>query len=39
MKTFKETIYFNRDKEDNWDIVDKAEELGFKNYNDLCYLG
>lgn len=39
MKTFKETIHFNREKEDNWDIVDQAMELGFKNARDLSYLG
>lgn len=39
MKTFKETIYFNREKEDNWEIVDQAMELGFKNARNLPHLG
>lgn len=39
MKNFEETIYFHREKEDNWDIIDKCESLGFKNADDLAYLG
>jgi hypothetical protein len=39
MKSFKETIYFHREKEDNWGIRDKAEELGFKCDKQLSYLG
>lgn len=38
MKSFEETIYFHREKEENWDIIEKAEELGFENANDLDYL-
>lgn len=36
---FEETIYFNREKEDNWGIEAKATELGFKNPEKLVYLG
>lgn len=39
MKSFEQTIYLNREKEENWDIVDQAEELGFTNAQDLLYLG
>ena len=47
MDSFKETIYFYREKEDNWDIVDRVKELGFfqnipiynKSVDDLKYLG
>lgn len=31
MKSFIEKIYFGRDKEENWDIEEKAECRGFKN--------
>lgn len=39
MKSFKETIYFNREKESNWDIRNKAKNLKFENFDDLSYLG
>ena len=40
MKTFKEMIYFNREKEENWDIMDKAKRLEFKgDIKNLSYLG
>lgn len=39
MKSFKERVYFNRSKEDNWDIEGKAEDLGFQNIDKLRYLG
>jgi virulence-associated protein VapD len=39
MKSFKETIYFNREKESNWDIEEKAANKGFKNSKDIVYLG
>ena len=39
VKSFEEIIYFNRSKEENWDIEEKAEKLGFKNLEDLVYLG
>lgn len=40
MKSFVNTIYFNREKEDNWDIVDKAEDLGFTcDTRDFLYTG
>lgn len=39
MKSFVEIIDFHRDKEDNWEIEEKAESLGFKNSEDLLYLG
>ena len=39
MKKFKEEISFTRDKEDNWEIENKAKELGFSNPEDLAYLG
>lgn len=32
-------ISLNRQKQDNWGIVDEATELGYKNSNDLTYLG
>ena len=39
MKTFKETIYFHREKESNWEIEEKAHELGFSKSDDIVYLG
>ncbi|NFC67286.1 hypothetical protein EXN48_14555 [Clostridium botulinum] len=39
MKSFIEKIYFGRDKEENWDIEEKAERRGFKNSEKLVYLG
>ena len=39
MKKFIETIYFNRDKEDNWDIERKAKKLKFENPEAVVYLG
>lgn len=39
MKSFKETVYFGREKEENWDIQRKAEKLGFENSRNLVYLG
>lgn len=40
MKSFVDTIYFNREKEDNWGIVDKAEDLGFTcDTRDFLYTG
>jgi hypothetical protein len=40
-KSFIEKVYIHRQKEDNWDIVDRAVELGFNKTiaNDLVYLG
>lgn len=38
MKSFIETIHFNRCKEDNWVVKNKANELGFKS-DELSYLG
>jgi hypothetical protein len=29
MKSIKETIYFHREKSENWELEAKAEELGF----------
>lgn len=39
VKSFEEDICFYRSREDNWDIQDTAEEVGFKNVGDLRYLG
>lgn len=39
VKSFREKIYFHRDKEDNWDLEDKAERLGFKEPRELAFLG
>lgn len=39
MKSFVEKVYFNRGKEENWDIESKGEELGFERPSDLVYLG
>jgi hypothetical protein len=39
MRSFKTTIYFNREKESNYEVVDQADELGFKNPEKLKYLG
>jgi len=39
MKSFKETVYFNRGKEENWDIEKKGEKLGFEDSSGLVYLG
>ena len=35
---FFEHLGFSRGKEDNWDIEEKAEKLGFKNSASLVYL-
>lgn len=34
-------VYFHRDKEDNWDIQEEAESVGFsvQHVKDLAYLG
>lgn len=39
MKSFIETIYFNREKEENWDIEERAENKGFENSEKMGYLG
>lgn len=39
MKSFIETIYFNREKEENWSVCNRAEELCFKNPRDMIWLG
>ena len=40
MKSFKETIYFNREKEENFGIVEEAVQLGFTNdTRDFLYIG
>lgn len=39
MKKFIETIYFNRDKEENWGIERKAKKLKFENPEAVVYLG
>lgn len=39
MKSFKTEIYFHREKEENWNICSEAEVMGFKNSDDLVYLG
>lgn len=39
MKKFINTIYFNRGKEENWDIEEQARNEGFKNSEDTVYLG
>lgn len=39
MDKITKTIYFNRDKEDNWDIEKKAKKLGWKNSEDALYIG
>lgn len=39
MDSFKIDVSIHRDKEDNWDIVDKAKEKRFANTDNLKYLG
>lgn len=39
MKSFKKKIYAHRSKEDNRDIIKRAEQLKFTNISDLYYLG
>ena len=39
MQSFKKTIYFNRGKEENWDIVKKATKLKYENPDKFLYLG
>lgn len=39
MKTILCTLYFNREKEDNWDLEEVAESLGWKNSKDIVYVG
>lgn len=39
VKSFEEDIYFHREREENWNIQDKAEEVGFRNTKDLRYFG
>jgi hypothetical protein len=34
-----EKLYFHRGKDENWDIIDKAEELEYECANNLSYLG
>lgn len=40
-KVFEMEISFNRDKEDNWEVIDKAEELNFEDSSieNIRYLG
>lgn len=38
MKSFKETIYFHREKSENWELEDKAKELDFVT-NRIPYIG
>lgn len=33
------TINIHRETEDNWDIIDSAEELRYENTDNLKYLG
>ena len=39
VKSFEEVIHFHREKEDNWEIQGKAKRKGFKDVDDLRYLG
>lgn len=39
MKSFKETIYFHRSKDDNYEIVEEAKSLGYNQTHDLLNLG
>lgn len=39
MGTLVEKIYFNRQKEDNWDIVEKAKSKGILDLSCIAYLG
>lgn len=39
MDKITKTIYFNRDKEENWDIEKKAKKLGWENSEDALYVG
>lgn len=39
MRSFKETIYFHREKENNWNLVSKAEEMGFESADAFLYTG
>ncbi|MEW9093980.1 MAG: hypothetical protein AB2417_02760 [Clostridiaceae bacterium] len=39
MKGWREEIYFNRSKEDNWEIEENAKRLGWKDSKELLYLG
>ena len=39
MKSFKINVYTNNSKEENWDIVDKADKLGFQNVENFRYIG
>ena len=38
MKSFKEKIYWHREKSKNWDIEDKAKQLGF-NTEHIRWIG
>ena len=38
MKSFKENIYWHREKSENWEIEDKAKELGF-NTDPIRWIG
>lgn len=38
MKSIKEDIYFNREKEDNWELEKKLEKKHF-NTDNILYLG
>lgn len=39
MKSFKGRISLHREKEDNWNLRKKANDLGFYNTENLRYLG
>lgn len=34
-----EDIYFHREKEDNWDLEEKANNMGFRNPESMLYVG
>ncbi|MGL5330686.1 MAG: hypothetical protein ACRDD7_15570 [Peptostreptococcaceae bacterium] len=39
MKSFKTTIYLNRSKEDNWEVMREFEETFGAECRDLAYIG
>mgnify|MGYP000854053635 CR=1 FL=1 len=38
-KGFRVRIYFHRGKEENWELEEKAKELGFRAPEEVAYLG
>lgn len=39
MEKIVDTIYLHREKEDNWELEEQAETLGWNNSSEILYIG